>query len=143
MSDRVFGAVSLALALFYAWAASIIPESFAMDVIGPSSFPYGIAAIMAICGLYFLLRPDPEPLWPGAGRLFEIAAAALVFLAYALALPEVGFVIATAVASFYLTWRLGTPLLQAVVVGVATSVGLFVIFRTILGLSLATGPLGF
>lgn len=133
----------MALSVFYVWAASIIPESFAMDAIGPAAFPYGIAAIMALCSIYFLLRPDPEPIWPAAGRLFEIAAATLVFLAYAWVLPEVGFIIATAVASFYLTWRLGTPLGQALIVGAATSIGLYLVFRTILGLSLATGPFGF
>lgn len=64
-------------------------------------------------------------------------------IAYALALPEVGFLIATAVAAAYLTWRLGTKPIQSLLVGVLTSVGIYVIFRLILGLSLARGPFGF
>ena len=79
---------------------------------------------------------------------FSLAAAdprSLEFLdgLYAELLPEVGFLIATAFASAYLTWRLGTKPLQSVVVGVLTSVGIYVIFHLVLGLSLARGPLGF
>ncbi|MEJ2015525.1 MAG: tripartite tricarboxylate transporter TctB family protein, partial [Limibacillus sp.] len=78
-----------------------------------------------------------------AGRLAEIALAALVMIAYAMALPQAGFIIATAVASAYLTWRLGSKPLWSVVIGVGTSLGIYVVFRLILGLSLARGPFGF
>ena len=64
-------------------------------------------------------------------------------VAYALLLPELGFVIATALAATYLTWRLGTRPLWSLVLAAATAVGIYVIFRLILGLSLAQGPLGF
>ncbi len=143
MSDRIFGGIGLVLALFYAWQASIIQESFLSDIVGPKTFPYIIATIMGVASIWFLLRPDPEPSWPRAGRLAEIGLAALVMAAYALALPELGFVIATALASAYLTWRLGTRPLQSLVVGALTSVGIYVVFRLLLGLSLARGPLGF
>lgn len=143
MSDRIFGGIGLMLAVFFAWQASIIEESFLSDAVGPKTFPYMIAAVMAAASLVFLARPDPEPVWPGLGRLIEIACAALVMLAYAQALPTLGFVIATALAAAYLTWRLGTSPVQSLVVGVGTSVGIYVIFHLVLGLSLARGPLGF
>ena len=143
MSDRIFGGIGLLLAIFFAWQASVIQESFLSDVVGPKVFPYIIAAVMAASCLYFLLKPDPEPHWPRAGRLAEIALATLVMVAYALALPELGFVVATALASGYLTWRLGSGPLESVVIGVGTSVGIYVIFRLVLGLSLARGPWGF
>jgi putative tricarboxylic transport membrane protein len=69
--------------------------------------------------------------------------AALVMFAYALALPELGFGISTALAAAYLTWRLDSPPLQAILAGVLISGGLWVVFRLVLGLSLARGPLGF
>ncbi|AVO36932.1 tripartite tricarboxylate transporter TctB family protein [Pukyongiella litopenaei] len=143
MSDRVFGGIGLVLALFFGWQASIIQESFLSDVVGPKMFPYIIATVMGIASIYFLLKPDPEPDWPNAGRLAEIGFAALVMLAYALALPQLGFVIATALAATYLTWRLGSRPLESVIIGVATSVGIYVVFRLLLGLSLARGPFGF
>ena len=143
MSDRVFGGIGLILAIFFAWQASIIEESFLTDAVGPKAFPYVIAVIMGLSSIYFLLKPDPAPHWPAFGRLAEIALAAVVMFAYAELLPIAGFVIATAVAATYLTWRLGSKPLESVVIGIATSVGIYVIFRLVLGLSLAKGPLGF
>ena len=64
-------------------------------------------------------------------------------MAYAMALPAVGFVAATAVASAFLSWRLGTAPLPAVAAGVAIALGIYVVFHLILGLSLAEGPYGF
>jgi putative tricarboxylic transport membrane protein len=55
----------------------------------------------------------------------------------------VGFVIATAVASAYLSWRLGSGAIQSVAIGIAISIGIYVIFHMVFGLSLARGPLGF
>ncbi|SDY33913.1 tripartite tricarboxylate transporter TctB family protein [Citreimonas salinaria] len=143
MSDRIFGGIGMILAIIFAWQASIIQESFLSDAVGPKTFPYLIAAIMALASAYFLVKPDPEPDWPRAGRLAEIAFAALVMLAYAQALPELGFLIATALAAGYLTWRLGSSPVQSVLIGVGTSAGIYVIFRLLLGLSLARGPFGF
>jgi len=143
MSDRIFGAVGLALAIFYIWAASIIPDSFMVDAIGPRTFPYIVGTIMALCSLVFLLRPDGEPDWPAFRELVEIGFAAAVMFLYGWVLPEVGFVIATIFATAYLTWRLGTRPLASLVTGVATSLGIYVVFHLILGLSLAKGPLGF
>lgn len=143
MSDRIFGGIGLFLAIFFAWQASIIQESFLTDAVGPKTFPYIIAGVMGLASLYFLLKPDPAPHWPRAGRLAEIGLAALVMVAYAELLPVAGFLIATAVAAAYLTWRLGSKPVESLVIGVSTSVGIYVVFRLILGLSLARGPFGF
>jgi putative tricarboxylic transport membrane protein len=142
MSDRIFGGIGILLALFYAWQATIIEESFLSDAVGPKTFPIIIAIVLGLSSIWFLVKPDPEPSWPRGGQLAEIALAALVMLGYAQALPEVGFLIATAVASTYLTWRLGTRPVQSVVVGMCISGGIYVVFRLILGLSLARGPFG-
>jgi putative tricarboxylic transport membrane protein len=143
MSDRIFGLFGLALAAFYLWATSIIPDSFMTDVIGPRAFPYIIGTVLAICSLYFLLRPDAEPDWPILVNLIEILFATAVMFLYAWSLSKVGFAIATVFATAYLSCRLGTRPLNALITGVATSAGIYVVFRLILGLSLAKGPLGF
>ncbi|TYB81092.1 tripartite tricarboxylate transporter TctB family protein [Maritimibacter fusiformis] len=143
MSDRIFGAVGLLLALFYAWATLQIEESFMSDAVGPKTFPLGIAAILGLSSIVIFLKPDDEPQWPPLARLAEIAAAVVVMILYAEFLPIAGFVIATAFAAAYLTWRLGSSPLQSVIIGVGTSLGIYVIFHLVLGLSLARGPLGF
>ncbi len=77
-------------------------------------------------------------------RALAVAAAvAALAVRPALALPVVGFVIATAIASAILTWRLGTRPVSSAIAGVLTSAGIYAVFHLILGLSLARGPLGF
>ena len=143
MSDRIFGGIGLALALLFAFQATMIETPFISDAVGPTVFPLIIAAIMGLASLYFLFKPDPEPAWPQFGQLAEIGLAAVVMFAYAQLLPVLGFVIATTFAAGYLAWRLGSKPVEAVLVGVGSAVGIYVIFRLILGLSLARGPLGF
>ncbi len=143
MSDRVLGGVGILLAIIFIWQATLIQESFIQDAVGPKTFPIIIGVVLGLASLYFVLRPDEDPIWPKAGGLIEIGLAALVMVAYALSLPELGFGISTALASAYLAWRLGAPLLYAALAGLCTAAGLYIIFRLILGLSLARGPLGF
>lgn len=80
-------------------------------------------------------------LFGGVSRLAEIALAALLMVAYSLALPEAGFLIATAWTAAVLTWRLGTTVPGSVVAGVLTALGIYVLFHKVLGLSLSEGPL--
>jgi putative tricarboxylic transport membrane protein len=143
MSDRVFGGIGLALAVFYVWSATLTELPFISDPVGPRTFPLIIGAMLGLASLIILLRPDAEPHWPALGRLAEIAGAVVVMVAYALMLSQIGFVIATAVAAAILTWRLGTAPLWSAFTGVATSLGIYTVFHLILGLSLARGPLGF
>ena len=143
MSDRIFGAFGLVLALVYAWATLQIQESFLSDTVGPKAFPLIVATILGLSSLVILLRPDAEPQWPALGRVAEIAAAAVVMILYAEFLPEVGFIIATAIAATYLSWRLGSTAVQSVVAGIGISIGIYVVFHLLFGLSLARGPFGF
>lgn len=143
MSDRVFGGIGLALAAFFVWGATRIELSFISDPVGPRIFPIIIAGIIGLSSLVILLKPDAAPQWPAAARLFEIAMAVAVMIAYAMLLPKAGFVIATAIATTFLTWRLGTAPLWSIVTGVLTALGIYAVFHLILGLSLARGPFGF
>jgi putative tricarboxylic transport membrane protein len=66
--------------------------------VGPKTFPIIIGLLLGVSSLVMVLSPDPKPHWPNLGRLVEIGGAVLVLVAYALALPSLGFVIATALA---------------------------------------------
>ncbi|TYC48263.1 tripartite tricarboxylate transporter TctB family protein [Rhodobacterales bacterium] len=143
MSDRIFGLVGLLLSIGYAWAALAIQESFLSDAVGPKAFPLIIATVLGLASLAIIIRPDASPEWPSLVRFLEVGAAILVMVLYAMFLPELGFVVATALAATYLTWRLGTRPLSSVVSGCLTSAGIYVVFHLVLGLSLAKGPFGF
>lgn len=143
MSDRILGGVGIALAIIFIWQATLIQESFIQDVVGPKTFPIIIGVVLGLSSLYFILRPDADPVWPNTRGLLEIGAAVLVMIGYAVVLPELGFGISTAIASSFLAWRLGARPLNAAIAGLAIAIGLYVGFRLVLGLSLARGPLGF
>lgn len=143
MSDRILGGTIILLSLFYIWAASQTQISFISDPVGPRTFPMIIGALLTVCGAVIVMRPDPEPDWPALSRIGEIMAGAAVLVAYSFALPEAGFVLSTAIAASYLSWRLGSRPLEAIISGIAISVGIYVVFHLILGLSLARGPWGF
>ena len=143
MSDRIFGGVGLMLAAFFIWGATEIELSFISDPFGPRAFPIMIGIVLAVSSLVVIVRPGVSPEWPALPKLAEIALAIVVMAAYAILLPELGFVIATALASAFLTWRLGTRPVWSAVSGILISGGIYTVFHLILGLSLARGPLGF
>ena len=143
MSDRILGGLGLLLATFFIWQATLIQESFISDPVGPKIFPIIIGGLVALSSLAILFRPDDEPEWPEFSRLFEVGLTVAVMIAYAYALPIAGFVLSTAVAAAYLSWRLGTPPVRAAIAGIVIAVGIYVVFHLILGLSLARGPWGF
>jgi putative tricarboxylic transport membrane protein len=143
MSDRLFGGIAFLLALAFIAGATQIEAALIFDSLGPRAFPILIGVILAISSCYLILRPDPEPDWPAPRRVVEILFALVVMLAYGFLLEPLGFVIATAVAAALLSWRLGAPLATAGLSGIGISVGIYVVFHLILGLSLARGPLGF
>jgi putative tricarboxylic transport membrane protein len=142
-SDRIFGILGLALAAMIIWRATLIQESFIQDPLGPKAFPIVVAVVMALASAVIVFMPDEEPVWPPLPRLLEIAVAVGVMVAYAQMLPVAGFVIATALAAAFLSWRLGSAPIAACIAGVAISLGIYAVFHLVLGLSLAKGPLGF
>jgi len=142
MTDRIFGVIGLGLAAIFIWRASLIELSFITDPLGPKTFPIILAVMLGVASIASIIKPDAEPIWPPARNLFEIAVSVAVMTAYAVFLPDLGFLIATALAATFLTWRLGTKPIQSVIAGVCTSVGIWAVFGQLFGLSLAKGFLG-
>ena len=143
MTDRLFGLAALLLAGLMTWGASVIEESFIQDPLGPKAFPWVIAVVLAITGLFMIVKPDDDPEWPTRQKFLRIIWSVVAMVLYAELLPIVGFVVTTAAVAAFLAWQLGANLLQAAVGGVVISGGIYVVFHLVLGLSLARGPLGF
>jgi putative tricarboxylic transport membrane protein len=143
MNDRVFGVFTLLLSIFYIFSAYIVEESFISDHIGPKTYPYIVSFFLISSSLFLVFKPDVKPIWPSFGKIIEILMTALILIMYAVFLPIIGFVFSTFFASSFISWRLGAKLSSAFMAGAIISITIFVLFRKILGLSLATGPLGF
>lgn len=143
MSDRLLGGLVLVLALAFVVGATQIKAAIVFDPLGPATFPIIIGVMLGLAALYPIVRPDPAPDWPSARGVFEIVLALVILVAYAQLLKPLGFVLATALAAGLLSWRLGARPVVAAPAGVGISVGIYVVFHLILGLSLAKGPWGF
>lgn len=61
ISDRLFGLVMLFGATGYILAAQEAQSGFMSDPIGPNAFPTLVGGIAAICSLFMIFKPDPDP----------------------------------------------------------------------------------
>lgn len=140
--DRIFGAVMIVIALGYILSAHGIQTSFMSDPVGPRLFPYMIATVMIISALVMVLRPDPDAEWPTGAMLGQLGLALVVLIAYAYSITPLGFLIPTAIASGILSWQIGGHPARAAITGVGLAIGLWLMFRVLLGLSLRGLPVG-
>ena len=141
-SDRIFGAVVVLGSLAYVASASQIAAPFFSDPLGSRAFPMGVGLVAALCGLAMMWRPDDEPDWPALRSLGALAVATVALVAYAYALRPLGFLLPTAVAAALLSFQIAPRPVAAVLTGIGLSVGLYVLFRLLLGLSLQGFPAG-
>ena len=142
MSDRIFGVIILVVSLAFIASATQIQVNFLSDPVGPKVFPIAIAGVAVLCSLSLILRPDDEPEWPSIATFSRIGLALIILFGYAFLLEPLGFLIATALTSGLLSYLMHPKTIPAIATGVGLSIGLFVIFKKLLGLSLVAAPAG-
>jgi len=143
MSDRVFGAVCVAAAAGMAWAAQEYVAPISYEPVGPRAFPMLLAALMAIGGLWLLIRPSPNAAGFGAAQLKVIGLSSAAIFAYAALFNTLGFVVATALMAVPVGLAFGGTLKNSVLVGIGLGIGLFLLFDRLLDVVLPTGVLQF
>ncbi len=141
-SDRIFGLLVLMVAAAYIAAATQIQTSFLSDPVGSKAFPIIIGVVAAICGFVLMVKPDPEPDWPASHTLIAILVAVVVLIAYAYALKPMGFLIPTAIAAAILSYQISPRAMPSAIAGISLSIGLFSLFKFVLGLGLVAFPKG-
>ncbi len=141
-SDRIFGAVLIGLGRADIAPASKIKNTIQNHPRGGKNIPKLIGAVLAICGLLMILKPDAEPEWPDLSGVGRLVFATIVLVGYSYALKPFGFLGPTFVAATILAYQITPRPLHALASGIGLSVGLFVIFRFALGLGLKPFPAG-
>lgn len=141
-SDRIFGAVVVVGSLAYVASASQIAAPFFADPLGSRAFPMGVGIVAALCGVMMILSPDDEPDWPPLRSVGALAVATIVLVGYAYALQPLGFLLPTAVVAAILSYQIKPEPKAAILSGLGLSVGLYLLFRFVLGLSLFGFPRG-
>jgi putative tricarboxylic transport membrane protein len=139
LSDRIAGAILLAAAAWYGWAASSYQQSFS-DPVGPSLFPQLVAVPLGLLALALIVRPDPDPAWLHGSHTLRQGATLLILVAYPALLEPLGFPLSTFLGTLLLARVLGATWLQSTLTGLAVGVGLFLTFDTLLGLPLPLEP---
>ncbi len=140
MSDRLFAGLAALVALAYIVGATGIQASFLSDPVGPKTFPYLIGGAALLACLVIIARPTAAPTWPNGITLLKLLSALVMLVAYTYALKPLGFVLPTAIAAGYLSYLIGGHPGRSALTGVGLAVGLFLVFRYLLGLGLVGWP---
>jgi len=140
MSDRLFGLLTLAVALAFIVSATQLQTSLLSDPVGSKTFPYLIGGVAMVAGLVMVLRPDPEPAWPHGLTWLNLAIALAALIGYAYALKPYGFLAPTAACAAILSFQISGRPVTAILTGIGLSIGLFVLFKYGLGLGLVPLP---
>lgn len=140
MSDRIFGLVVAVAALGFILSATQVQTSFLTDPVGPKLFPMMIGAIALLCAVMIIIKPDPDPVWPPWKTALSLGVCAVVLIAYAYSLKPFGFLVPTAVCIAILSFQIHPRIPTALLAGIGVSIGLFLLFRYGLGLSLFAFP---
>jgi len=132
--DLIAALVLLAFTVGFAWLTLHLPDRGLPNTPGPAFFPSSIAAALAVLSVALLVRgarttaAEPVTLPPGVAARGWIALGA--FVIYLIALPTLGFLIASVPFFAALTWAYGE---RRIVVLAATAivvpVALLLVFR--------------
>lgn len=142
MSDRLFGLAVILAGIAYIVSATTIQTGFMVDPLGPKAFPILVGSIAVLCAVLIILKPDEQQSWPERATWLRLLLALITLIAYAYTLKPLGFLIPTAIAAGILSYQIRSTLVPAIMTGLGLSIGLFVLFRYILGLSLMPVPKG-
>ncbi|WP_281857248.1 tripartite tricarboxylate transporter TctB family protein [Litoreibacter halocynthiae] len=133
-SDRIFGLVTLITAVAYLAAATQIQTNLFSGEFLPKLFPMLIGGVAALCSLFMIFKPDPEPDWPASGSWIAMGVAVVVLAIYAVLLKPLGFILPTIFAAGILSYQISPRAKPAMLAGIGLSLGLFVLFKFALGL---------
>lgn len=145
-ADLAAGLLLLAVAAVYFQQSFLIVRGFATDRLGPAFFPRLLAGALTLLALALVARAvggrsDSSP--PPSARAGLLAAILVLLVAYALAMPRVGFLVATPAFFAAVLAALGVrEVFPVAVVAVVLTVALYVVFGRLLGVLLPPGPFG-
>jgi len=140
-AQRVVGAVLVAAGAAVGLEASTFDVGFLTDPVGPKALPYLVAATLVLAGLHAVARPGDRVRWPTRSAAARITTAAVAFVLYAVALPLIGFFLATTLVVATLSHLYGAPPLRGISAAATLSAVLWLLFVRLLSLPLPIGDL--
>jgi putative tricarboxylic transport membrane protein len=143
LNDRVLGAFALVFAGLLAWQGWGLEAPFSYEPVGPRAFPLLLAGVIALCGLWLLVRgrEQAEPNPPGANM--RITAMVALVAAYGLIFASLGFIVATALMAIFVGRLFGGRWRSCVAGGAGLGVGFYLLFDKVFDVVLPMGLLTF
>jgi len=149
-ADQVTGLIVLIGSIALMRESKQLPESATFGP-GPDFLPFWLGALMAGLALLLFLsawwRPvtsGVSPVFPGLKALVPIGATLAGLGVYILFLERIGFLLGTGLLTAFLLGVVERePWSVSLLVAAGNAIALRLIFRTLLGVSLPTGPFGF
>lgn len=139
--DQAIGGVLAVTGSALALEAMTFDVGFMTDPVGPKALPLLVAGMFVVGGGMALLRPRSDVRLPSSDALVRMAAAVGAFVAYAIALPWLGFFVSTTLIVTALSLLYRGPLLPSSVAAALLSGGLWLLFVRLLSLPLPVGEL--
>lgn len=127
------------LAAVLAVATHRIEYAFSSDPIGPKGFPYILSAALALCGIWYFLRPGFAEPWPTGDTLVAALALIAVTVITLGLMDQIGFLIVAFVVCAFAAYCFGAAPLAAIGSGAAQAIFWFVLFKYGLGTYLPSG----
>ncbi len=143
MSDRILGGVCLVAAAGMAWAAQDYAAAISYEPVGPRAFPLLLSALMAIGGLWLVIKPTVRGGTVSLAHVRLIGQSALSVIVYCLLFQQLGFTLATALMAVPVGMAFGGSWWKSLLGGVGLGVGLYLMFDKLLDVVLPTGVLSF
>ena len=140
-TERVAGAILVALGLAVGLEAMTFDVAFMTDPVGPKALPLLVAGIFLASGAATVAGSRRGPALPTGPILVRMVAAVAAFLLYAAALPWLGFFLSTTLVVTVLALLYRGPPVRAVVSAALLSAGLWLLFVRLLSLPLPVGDL--
>ena len=148
LSDTVWGALLLALALAVLWNIQGFPRIPGQNI-GPGAFPGLLAVLLAACALLLIVRDIRSGAqhvslgaWlRSAGHVGNFALTAGVLLFYIFAADKLGFIVCAVLIMLALFVKLGVRPVLAVTIALMTAFVIHLIFYKMLRVTLPWGVL--
>lgn len=143
LGDRIAAVLLLALAVFvFAYTFTFPPPVQPLDP-GVAAFPRIISVLIGVLALVPLVRPEEGEALPRGGAALRVIGTVVLLGGYAIVLDVLGFVITTVgfLLAELLLLGVRRPVLL-IILPLGLSMGLFYLFRVLLGVPLPDSGLG-
>jgi putative tricarboxylic transport membrane protein len=142
--DRIWGILILIFGGAYLIEGIRIPEAAIGDSLGPQLFPTILGSLMAACGAYLVIKPEPAGEQPVLVRrsLIQVLILCAILILYAISLPWLGYLPATFLLVLIAAMIMGErSFTQGVVISAVFSAAVFFLFTRVLTIPLPLGLL--